>query len=78
MTALQEATKLIGELEARHVPYALMTVRPDALMVSLAVPGERWEVEFFDDGRVLVERFVTAAVEEPADVVAMVMPYFDE
>jgi len=28
-------------------------------MVNVNVPGERWEVEFFDDGSVEVERFVT-------------------
>ncbi len=26
-------------------------------MVELAIPGERWEVEFFEDGHVEVERF---------------------
>ena len=29
-------------------------------MVNVVVPGERWEVEFFEDGHVVVERFVTA------------------
>jgi len=28
-------------------------------MVSVAVPGERWEIEFSDDGDVDVERFVS-------------------
>ena len=28
-------------------------------MVEIAVPGERWEVEFFADGTVEVERFVS-------------------
>jgi hypothetical protein len=28
-------------------------------MVEVAVPGERWEVEFLSDGSVDVERFVS-------------------
>jgi hypothetical protein len=28
-------------------------------MVLVAVPGERWEVEFLDDGSVEVERFIS-------------------
>jgi hypothetical protein len=26
-------------------------------MVEVAVPGERWEAEFFEDGRIEAERF---------------------
>jgi hypothetical protein len=29
-------------------------------MVSITVPGERWEVEFLDNGSVEVEKFVSA------------------
>ncbi len=32
-------------------------------MVILAVPGERWEVEFFQDGTVEIERFVSTGVK---------------
>ncbi len=48
--------QFLQELEAHHVPFRLERVR-ETVMVTLAVPGERWEVEFFDDGSVEVERF---------------------
>jgi hypothetical protein len=32
----------------------------DSLSVTVAVPGERWEVEFMDDGRIEVERFASS------------------
>jgi hypothetical protein len=35
-------------------------------MVTVAVPGERWEIEFLDDGSVEVERFVSAGTIEDA------------
>ena len=43
-------------LEREKIWYRLEHVR-DAIMVETAVPGERWEIEFFADGHVEVERF---------------------
>ncbi|MDQ2745384.1 MAG: hypothetical protein M3Z66_24240 [Chloroflexota bacterium] len=36
--------------------YRLESIR-DAILVEISTPGTRWEVEFFEDGRVEVERF---------------------
>jgi hypothetical protein len=36
----------------------LASHREDAIMVLVAVPGERWEIEFLGDGSVEVERFI--------------------
>jgi len=77
MTALSEICLLLAELDQRHVPYQIQIVRPDALMVSVAIPGERWEIEFFDDGHVEVERFTSNGVEEVIDVIPRLISYFD-
>ena len=53
--------KLIGfleKLEKKKIYYKLNKVR-DAVMVEIAIPGERWEVEFFADGSVEVEKFIS-------------------
>lgn len=47
----------LDRLEAHDIPYTLTRVREEALMVNIAVPGERWEVEFLGDGGVEIERF---------------------
>jgi hypothetical protein len=39
--------------------YTLAHHREEAMMVIIAVPGERWEVEFMNDGSVEVERFTS-------------------
>jgi hypothetical protein len=44
--------RLCQELDRREVTYELRTVRDEALMLLVALPGERWELEFFDDGRI--------------------------
>jgi hypothetical protein len=48
--------EFLNKLEDLRVAYRLDRSR-DALMVVVDVPGERWEVEFFPDGSIEVERF---------------------
>lgn len=46
-------------LEQQKLSYTLDHSRDEAIMVIVAVPGERWEVEFLSDGSVEVERFIS-------------------
>ncbi len=46
----------IQQLNEAKLWYRLDSVR-DAILVMVSTPGTRWEVEFFEDGRVEVERF---------------------
>lgn len=46
----------LRSLEDRRVAYRLERTR-DTLMVVVAVPGERWEVEFLPDGSIETERY---------------------
>ena len=50
----------LRDLEKAKIAYRLRHSRHDAVMVAINVPGERWEVEFLEDGDVDVERFVSA------------------
>ena len=59
--ALQSMLDFLVALDRAKIFYRLSRVRAEALMVEAAIPGERWEVEFFADGRVEVERFRTVA-----------------
>ncbi len=56
MTALTMAAEFRRELDRRYVAYESRIVRDEALVMSVAPPGERWEIEFFDDGRTELER----------------------
>ena len=49
--------EFIRELDATRTHYALTSVREGAVMVQVTLPGERWEVEFFDDREPEVEVF---------------------
>ena len=57
MNALRKLLDFLGELRERHIAFTLASVRDDTIMVQIAVPGERGEVEFWDDGTVEVEVF---------------------
>ena len=46
------------KLEEHNIFYSLNRIR-ESILVNIVVPGERWEVEFFEDGHIEIERFVT-------------------
>jgi len=53
----------LERLEKARLRYTLSHFRPETLAVEISVPGERWEVEFFADGRVDVEVFSSLSSE---------------
>jgi hypothetical protein len=50
-------TEFLSELERKGINYNLSHNREEAIMVIAAAPGERWEIEFLEDGTIEVERF---------------------
>lgn len=55
-TPFRKLLAFLDWLEQDKVWYRLEHVR-NSIMVTVSVPGERWEIEFFEDGTVEVERF---------------------
>jgi hypothetical protein len=55
--AFGKLLSFLKHLEQRNIQYTLAHHRDEAVMVLVAVPGERWEIEFLSDGSVDVERF---------------------
>ena len=53
---MKKLIEFLNALEESGIYYKLNKVR-DAIMVEIAVPGERWEVEFMTDDTVEVEIF---------------------
>lgn len=49
--------------------YGLEVVRPDAVMVEIATPGTRWEIQFMTNGEIEVEKFTSdGTTYRPAQV----------
>jgi hypothetical protein len=49
----------LEKLDHQGISYTLAHNREDALTVLVAVPGERWEIEFLSDGSVEIEKFIS-------------------
>lgn len=61
ITAAEERTHplyaLLNELERAGVRYTLGRYRPNTILVTLSLVGERVEIDVFDDGHMEVSRF---------------------
>ncbi|MFD4706721.1 hypothetical protein ACFWM3_17900 [Gottfriedia sp. NPDC058432] len=49
----------LNKLEESNIAYSLKKVRDEGIMIAIRVPGERWEVEFMNDGTVEIEKFIS-------------------
>jgi hypothetical protein len=56
---LKEFITFLNKLEENSVFYKLNKIRNEAIMVEVAVPGQRWEIEFLEDGTVEIEKFIS-------------------
>lgn len=58
-----ELLDLLYRLKQARIHYVLSDPTEGAIMVEVAVPGERWEIELHDDGEIGVEIFVSTGVK---------------
>jgi hypothetical protein len=59
-TTIRDLLSFLGHLKNAHIHYTLADPTECSVMVEISVPGERWEVEFHEDGRISVEVFVSS------------------
>jgi hypothetical protein len=57
---ISDLISFIRKLKAAKIFYRLSDPTAGAIMVEIAVPGERWEIEFHEDGQIGVESFVSS------------------
>ncbi|MEZ4728176.1 MAG: hypothetical protein R3E79_13675 [Caldilineaceae bacterium] len=75
-TPFHKLTAFLDKLEVYTIPYTLTRVREEALLVNVAVPGERWEIEFMADGSVEIERFCSSGpIEDEHALAELFMRY---
>ncbi|MBQ7131370.1 MAG: hypothetical protein IJO29_02260 [Oscillospiraceae bacterium] len=58
---MEKLLDFLNKLDENNVHYRLNKVR-DSIMVEVAIPGERWEIEFFTNGNVEVEKFISQGI----------------
>ena len=57
MKTATDLRSFLADLRRAKIHFRLRDSRQDAVGVDVAVPGERWEVDFLNDGSVEVEVF---------------------
>ncbi len=70
--------EFLDELRRGKIHYRLSQHRADAIMIEIAVPGERWEVEFLEDGTVEAEVFRSSGGIEGAEAVADLLAKYSD
>lgn len=73
---MKELILFLEKLEENKIYYHLNKVR-ESIMVEIAVPGERWEVEFFEDGNVEIEKFISCGEIFKKDEIETLFEEFD-
>lgn len=56
---IKKLLNFLNKLEENKIFYNLNKVRDEAIMIEIAVPGQRWEVEFMEDDTVEIEKFIS-------------------
>lgn len=56
---MNDLLSFLNELENRKIQYKINKVRDEFIMVEVAVPGQRWEIEFGENGNVEIEKFIS-------------------
>lgn len=58
---MKQLLEFLNELDKRKIYYRLNKIR-ESVLVEVAIPGQRWEIEFFKDGHIEIEKFVSNGV----------------
>lgn len=61
MKNFKKLLSFLQDLEDKKIYFKLNHIR-NSILVEIAIPGERWEVEFMDDDTIEVEKFITEGV----------------
>jgi hypothetical protein len=61
-STIRNLLNFLARLKTAKIYYRLSDHTEGAIMVEVAVPGERWEIEFHDDGQIGIEVFASAGV----------------
>ncbi|EAZ88333.1 hypothetical protein [Crocosphaera chwakensis] len=49
----------LNQLEQQKINYQIHHHRDEAVMITVSLVGERWEIEFLDNGDIEVEKFIS-------------------
>ena len=66
------------QLEQENIHYTLEHNREDSIMVLAATPMKHWEIEFFSDGHIETDVYVSGGVKSDEDAEAELGRFWQE
>jgi hypothetical protein len=75
---IKDLLEFLERLKSAHIYYDLSDHTQGAIMIEVSVPGERWEIEFHQDGRIGVEKFLTSGGIRGADALGDLFSRFTD
>jgi hypothetical protein len=49
----------LNQLQQQKISYEISHHRDEAVMITVSIVGERWEIEFLENGDIEVEKFIS-------------------
>ncbi|MGA2092390.1 MAG: hypothetical protein ABSH16_03145 [Sedimentisphaerales bacterium] len=65
---LNDLLKFLRKLKKAKIYFELAHVRDESIMVLVTVPGERWEIEYMEDGSIEVEVFRSDGIKGKSEL----------
>lgn len=59
VSPISQLLDMLDMLEAAGIYYRLRYSTPRAISVDIALPDARWELDYFEDGKVYIEKLVS-------------------
>lgn len=63
MNSLAKLLSFLNRLDKAKISYSHEHNRDETIMVLVVVPGQRWEIEYFVDGSIEIEKFISEGVK---------------
>ena len=77
MKTIKPLITFLETLEERGIYYKLDKIR-DSILVEVTVPGQRWEIEFMNDGSIEIEKFLSDGTIFDGDELEVLFRYFSD
>jgi hypothetical protein len=75
---LRALLELLSRLEAAKIHFTLVRNQEDAITIEVAVPGQRWEIDCYGNGKMEVEIFKSDGAIRDASAIDELLHNFSD
>lgn len=75
---MKELISFLNKLEEKKIFYQISKIRNESILIEITVPGQKWEVEFMENGDVEIEKFLSNGTIYGNDELAQLFKEFSD